>query len=402
MAAPNSEAQPRLHRGLVFIIAACAGVTVMNIYLAFPMITLFAASFGVPDAQAATIATISQVGYAIGLFLVIPLGDVVRRKRLLTVLIIGATLGLSIAALAPNIETLSVATFVLSGLTVAPHVLIPLLVSIVPETHRGRALAAVSAAMTTGIAASRVGAGVLGGFAGWQWTYVAAATLTAVVGLITILVIPREEKRPSMNYGRLLLSTLALLKTEPRVRWSIALQVPTFAVFNLVWSMMVLLLTGPPYNFSVAAAALFGLLGLASLFTARPAGWLLDMRGTGTVITWGIVILVVSTLILQFSLLGLWIVILGIILLTIGQQTIGIGNQTRTLTLRADARARLNTLYMTSNFIGGSMATGIATIVYAFAGWPGVTATALGVSLLAAAVFFIDEGRTRRRARAAA
>jgi predicted MFS family arabinose efflux permease len=395
MTVSEKTGAPAVHRGIVFVIAACAGVTVANIYLAFPMITLFAQSFGVPKAEAATIATVSQIGYAIGLFFLIPLGDAVHRKRLLTVLVVGATLGLVAASLAPNIQTLGIATFVLSGLTVAPHVLIPLLISIVPESHRGRALASVNAAMTTGIAASRVGGGLLGGLVGWEWTYIAAALLTAGVGMVTILMLPHEAKRPHISYGALLKSTLRLLKVEPRLRWSIALQVPTFATFNLIWSMMILLLTAPPYSLPVAVAALFGLLGLSGLFTAGPAGWLLDTRGTTSVITAGLVVLVFSTIVLQFSLLGLWIVILGVVLMTFGQQGVGIGNQTRTLTLRADSRSRLNTLYMTSNFVGGAIASGIAVLVYSTFGWPGITATALGTALLAAIVFAIDVLRHR-------
>jgi predicted MFS family arabinose efflux permease len=394
--APASTITPAVHRGIVVVIAACCGVTVMNIYLAFPMITLFAESFGVPDAQAATVATISQVGYAIGLFFLIPLGDVVRRKRLLTVLITGATLGLVVASLAPNIQTLSVATFVLSGLTVAPHVLIPLIITIVPSGYRGRALATVNVAMTTGIAVSRVGGAWLGEFAGWQWVYVAAAALTCGVGVLTILLLPRETARPGMKYGRLLLSTLALLKTEPRVRWSIALQMPVFATFNLIWAMMILLLTGPPYSLTVGVAGLFGLLGLAPLVTARLMGRLIDSRGPHAVIGISLITLVVATIVLQFSLLSLVVVIVGIVLLTIGQQGAGLGNQTRTLTLRDDSRSRLNTLYMTSNFLGGSAASGIAVLVYASYGWHGITVTALATATLALAVFCVDMLRQRR------
>jgi len=372
------------------VVATCAGVTVANIYLAFSMITLFAESFGVPAAQAASVATISQIGYAVGLFFLIPLGDAVRRKRLLTVLISGATVGLAVASLAPNIQTLSIATFVLSGLTVAPHVLIPLLISIVPVDFRGRALATVSAAMTTGIAASRVGSAWLGGTIGWHWVYAVAGAATALVGVITILVLPREAERPRIKYGRLLKSTLALLRDEPRLRWSIGLQMPIFATFNLVWSMLILLLTAEPYNLPVAVAGLSGLLGLAPLITARWFGRMLDFRGSDVVISAGIAALVTAGVLLQFSLLSLGIVIASVILLAIGQQAAGVGNQARTLALRADARARLNTLYMTSNFLGGSLASGVAVVVYADLGWSGIAATGLATALVALIVWLAD------------
>lgn len=394
---PRAEA-PALHRGLVIVIAACCGVTVMNIYLAFPLITLFAQSFGVSTAAAANVATISQVGYAIGLFFLIPLGDVVRRKRLLIVLIVGATLGLVVASLAPDLGTLTAATFVLSALTVAPHVLIPLLVTVIPEHHRGRALATVNAAMTTGIATSRVGGAWLGEVAGWHWVYAAAACATCVVGLVTIVVIPKEERRPSIRYLALLASTVSLLKTEARLRWSVGLQVPVFATFNLIWAMMILLLTGAPYSLPVAVAGLFGLFGLAPLLTARLVGRVLDARGPTFLIGWGVCILLGATVVFQFSLLHVGIVIAGIVLLTLGQQAASIGNQSRTLGLRADARSRLNTLYMTSNFLGGSAASAVAVIVYAQYGWPGVTATALVTALCAVGVWAVD---TRRQARAA-
>lgn len=385
-----TEAAPRTRRWVVPIIAACAGVTVANIYLAFSMITLFAASFDVPPARAALIATMSQVGYAIGLFFLIPLGDAVRRRRLLAVLVSGASAGLGVASIAPNIEVLGAATFALSALTVAPHVLIPLLVSIVPDGYRGRALAAVSAAMTTGIAASRVGSAWLGSVAGWHAVYAVAGAATLAVGVLTIAVLPRETVRPRISYGRLLRSTVLLLRDQPRLRWSIGLQMPIFATFNLVWAMLVLLLTGPPYDLPVGVAGLAGLLGLAPLLTAPWTGRLLDARGSTAVISLGLGALLIAGVLLQFSLLSLVVVVIGVMALAIGQQVAGVGNQSRTLALGSESRSRLNTLYMTSNFLGGAAASGLASVIFGAVGWPGVAAAALVTATIAVVVWIAD------------
>ncbi|GAA2240804.1 MFS transporter [Herbiconiux moechotypicola] len=387
-----------VRRGVVPLIAVCCGVTVANIYLAHPILSLLAQSFGVADADTAFIVTVAQISYACGLFLLVPLGDVVRRKRLLAVLLAGTGVGLALAALAGGLGMLAAATVLIGAFTVAPHVLIPYAVSVVEPGRQGRALAAINAGMTGGIVLSRVFGGALGEYLGWHSVYLCALVLTAGVGLATVLVLPKEPRREGPSYPRLIGSTLRLLVDEPGVRWAVGVQVPVFATFNVIWVMIVFLLTDR-YGMSVAAAGLFGLFSLVTMATAPFVGRFLDRRGSTMVMGVFLGVLVAGAVLFQFSELAIGFVVAGIMLLNLGQQGAGIANQSRILNLRADSRSRLNTLYMTSNFVGGSLASLVAVAVFATAGWSGVVLTALVLSLVAFGVWLADALRRRRLGR---
>ncbi|MEZ3159583.1 MFS transporter [Microbacterium sp. BWT-B31] len=390
-----AETTTRLRRGTVPLIALCCGVTVANIYVAHPLLTLLAEAFGVPGADAGVIITISQISYAAGLFFLVQLGDVVRRKRLLAVLVTGTSLGLLVASVAVNLPMLAVATVVLSALTVAPHVLIPYAVSVVPRERQGRTLAMINAGMTGGIVLSRVIDAAVGDFVGWNAVYLLAAATTVLVGTVTVLILPREPKRPPIRYTRLVASTLRLLRDEPTVRWAVGFQIPVFATFNLVWVMIVFPLTDH-YGMSVAAAGLFGMISLVTVATAPFVGRFLDAAGSATVMMTFLAVLVAGAGLLLLSELHLAFLVTGLALLNVGQQGTGISNQSRVLNLLPEARSRLNTLYMTSNFIGGALASLLAVWVYAHFGWTGVTMAAFGTALVAAAVFTTERACRRR------
>jgi predicted MFS family arabinose efflux permease len=385
-----------LRRGTVPLIALCCGVTVANIYIAHPILTLLAEAFGVMDADTGFIVTVAQISYAAGLFFLVPLGDVVRRKRLLATLITGTSLGLLVAALALNLPMLALATVLISAMTVAPHVLIPFAVSAVPKERMGRTLAMINAGMTGGIVLSRVIDGAIGDFLGWHVVYVMAGVATLVVGFTTVMLLPKEPVRKGLRYHKLIASTLLLLRDEPVVRWAVAIQIPVFATFNFVWVMIVFLLTGT-YGMSVAGAGLFGLFSLVTMLSAPFVGRLLDAKGSDLVMGLCLTLLVAGTVVMLFSHLAIGFVIAGLMLLNLGQQGTGIGNQSRVLNLRLEARSRLNTLYMTSNFVGGALASLLAVWIYAHFGWPGITVGALTSALLSSGVFITERLLSRSK-----
>ncbi|OLT18845.1 hypothetical protein BJF78_11635 [Pseudonocardia sp. CNS-139] len=227
--------------------------------------------------------------------------------------------------------------------------------------------------MTAGIVGSRVVGGAIGDVLGWRAVYLVAGLATVAVGLLTAFVLPTEPVRARPRYDRLLGSTLRFLRDEPAVRWAVAIQIPVFATFNFVWVMLVLLLTGPAYQLSVATAGLFGLFSLVTLLSAPLVGRVLDARGTGVVLAGGLSVLLVGAAAMLASELSLVVVCVAIVLMTIGQQSTQIANQTRILELRADARSRINTLYMTSIFVGGAIASATAALVHEAFGWTGVS-----------------------------
>ncbi len=387
---PSGAPMRRLSdRALVGLAAVCCCVTVGNIYLALPLLTLMAKDLGVGVGAIGVVATASQVGYALGLFLFIPLGDVVRHRPLVGVLLGGTAVGLTLAALALSLPELALATFAFSALTVTAHVLIPFLMNTVAERHQARAVATVQAGITAGIILSRVAGGSIGEYLGWRSVYAISAIATALVAIALVVFLPRQERMERVSYPRLLGSTLALLAREPLLRWSCALQGITFGAFNLVWTSVVLLLTEPPYRLSVAEAGLFGLLGLATVIAAPWQARAVDRWGPSITIPVGQCVLLLGTIVFAFSKLSLVFVVIGSIVLYVGNQSSQMANQLRALRLLPTARSRVNMLFMTSTFLGGAMGSLISTAVFAGFGWLGVTTAstvlALGSSTIALA-----------------
>lgn len=380
-------------RWLVPLVALCAGVSVANIYLAYPVLPLVAETFGIDDSSTQLIVTLGQVGYALGLFLLVPLGDVVRRKRLLALLIVGASIGLTVAAFTMSVALLSIATFMFCALTVAPHVLIPFVVSAVPRERQGRALATVNSAMIAGMVLSRLGGGLIGGLIDWHAVYAVAAIVTFTAGIATAIALPSEPPKASMTYPALISSTIRIFATQPRLRRAIAVQMPTFASFNLLWVSLVFLLTGPPYGLSIAIAGLFGLFSLSTVITAPFVGRLLDARGSRVAMGVGLGGVVAGAIAFQFSQLALPAVVVGLLLFQFGQQCLQVGNQSRILNLIPDARSRVNTLYMTSNFFAAALSSLLGAVVYGAFGWTGITVAALVLALTAFTTWLVTERR---------
>lgn len=386
----------RTVRWLVPLAALCAGVTVANIYLAYPVLPLIADQFEISDGAVQFVVTAAQLGYACGLFLLTPLGDTLRRPRLLAVLVILTTLGLTAAALSTNLATFVIATVAFAFVTVAPHVLIPYIVTIVPPQRQGRALATIGAGMTTGIVLSRVLGGGIGELWGWRVLFLIAAASTIVVGIATAVALPKEPRPPRIPYHRLLWSMIVLLRTEPAVRRAVTVQLPVFATFNLIWVPLVFLLTGPPYGLSLATAGLVGLLSLSTVAAAPFTGRLLERHGATRVMAVGLPVLVAGTLVMLLSSRSIVAVIVGVILLAVGQQAVQIGNQSRVLNSTLESRSRVNTLFMTSNFLGGSVASLAAAYLYSHAGWVAITVAAASTAVLASVIWLLWERAARR------
>ena len=375
-----------------------SAVTVSNLYAAHPILTVIGSSFGVSGDRAGVVITLGQLGYTIGLFFVIPLGDVLRRRALLCALVVSASAGAVLAALMPSLPLLALAMAMLCVPAVGAHILVPLLIASSPPTRRGRVLVINNSAILAGIALSRVLYGAIGDRWGWRAVYLVAAALTALIGTAVVAVLPTEDARPRMSYAMLLRSTARLVVEEPTIRWAAATQVPVFAASNMTWLMLALLLTGPDYEMSVEAAGMFGLCAAVTVVTAPLVGHFLDRFGSPRSMALGCLTLVAGGIAMLFSTLSIGIVVIGLLLLIVGQQQVSTANQTRVLALRASARSRLNSVYLTANFLGGTTASLLAVVVYGRSGWRGVTIATLTLAVIAAANLAVETLTRRGRA----
>ncbi|MFR9774067.1 MFS transporter [Nocardia sp. SC052] len=363
-------------RPLLFaVMAICSGVTVANVYLAQPLLTLFARALGIAPSSAGWVVTCAQFGYAAGILFLVPLGDVCRRRPLLMVMLAVTVLALLLAALSPGLSLLAAAAALVGGFTVVPQVLVPLAAELAPPQRRASAVAGVQIGLMTGIIGSRVIGGAVGEALGWRAVYVLAAVLTAASGLLTVALIPREPHRNNtIGYGQLLASLPRLLRSEPALRQSCLLHASLFGAYNATWTSLVLVLTHNPYHFGTAAAGLFGMLGLAGAFAAPWAGRFIDRRGPLPIITAALVLALVSAGAYALGRTVLASMIVAIVAVNVAVQWSQIANQARIFAYLPETRSRANTVYMVAVFLSGAICAAAAGACYAGLGWVGVCA----------------------------
>ena len=371
-AATGADGRPELSRRLVVLLAVACGAAVANNYYAQPLLHTIGASFGVPGSTAGLLVTASQVGYAAGLAFLVPLGDVLERRGLITRMMVITSAALAVAAAAPNIAVLGGALAAVGVATVAAQIIVPMTASLAAEQQRGRAVGTVMSGLMIGILMARVVSGLVAATVGWRPVYVIAAVLMLVLAGVLRRMLPAVQPSGSSSYRVLLRSVLTLIRSEPVLRQRMVLGAVAMGSFSILWTSVAFLLSGPPYHYGSAVIGLFSLAGLAGAVAAPQVGRLAD-RGYGRLGTLGtVVILMASWGLLALGAHWLAALIPGIVLLDLGAQALHISNQSDIYALRAEVHSRLNTAYMVAYFTGGAVMSAAASLVFSAAGWGGV------------------------------
>lgn len=377
--------------------AFAAGAVVANIYYAQPLVETLAQAFHASEGQIGVVLTLLQLGYAAGLATVVPLGDLMERRRLLITLLTGCAVGLTLMGTAPTLVVIASAG-VLVGLTsVAVQVIIPFAAHLAAEGRQGRVVGTVMSGVLIGILVSRTVAGLLAGLVGWRWVFCIAALVTLAVAVVLWRELPVHQPTVRMSYPALLRSVLTLIGEQPVLRARMIYGGCSFAAFSVLWSTVGFLLAREPYHWDETRIGLFALLGVAGAMAARFAGGLAD-RGYARWTTLGFALLAAVSFVPMF--LGRSSVValaIGVVLLDLGAQGLQITNQSVIYRLRADARSRINTAYMTAYFLSGALGSALATSLYAIAGWLAVCCLGAAFPVLAAAVWLVEQARASRR-----
>ncbi|WP_394366849.1 MFS transporter [Mesoterricola silvestris] len=365
---------------------ACAcGIAVANIYYNQPMIGILRRVF--PGGMAVgLIPTVTQLGYAAGLFFLVPLGDLLERRRLITAQFMGLVAATLMAAAAPSGWALVAASLLIGvGSTVAQQIL-PVAASLASDHRRGAVVGGVMSGLLTGILLSRTLSGFVAAHWGWRSVFRLAVPM-ALAGAAVMRLLPASLPSTSMGYGRLLGSLLHLWRGEPRLRRATLTQALLFAAFSAFWTTLALHLEQPPFLRGADLAGLFGVIGAIGILAAPLAGRVADRRGPGPVVTTGAGVVLAGWLLLVAwdSLVGMAV---GVVLLDFGVQSALIAHQQLVFGLRAEARNRLNTLFMTGMFLGGSAGSSGAMVAWRTLGWHGVGAFGILLALAAAALQF--------------
>ncbi|MEG8276193.1 MFS transporter [Streptomyces sp. AHA2] len=356
------------------LLAVCSAVTAANIYLAAPLLSLMARDFGSTPSALAWIASVAQLGYAVGLLFFAPLGDSVNRRRLVAGLTLVTALALAASALAPGAGILAAAVFVASAATVVPQLLVPLVAERAPAERRARHVAAVIAGLFTGIVGARVLGGLAGQAFGWRWVFAGAAVLTLVLGLATAFVLPsRRSRRGSLFSG--LAALPSVLRSSPDLWRACVRQAGMFGAWSALWTSLAVLLTGPEYGLSTATAGLFGLFGLTASAVAPLAGGLVDRFGAARVVRSAYLVAAVSVPLFWLGGQALGALFAAAVAIHAALVASHVANQTLALTATSTP-ATANTAYVVAGFAGGAAASALAGAAYGHFGWDGVCAVA--------------------------
>jgi predicted MFS family arabinose efflux permease len=383
---------------LAFLGLACA-VGVASIYYNQPLLLVMGKDLGQGARAMGFVAVATQVGYALGILFFVPLGDVAERRSLMVRMYTGVSVALLAAAFAHGLASMIVASTLIGLLASVTHVALPMAPDLVPEERRGRAIGTVMTGLLLGILLARSFAGWvaklshftgwLAPISGWRTVYVIAAAMNLAFVPIMFRFMPRMEPRQSLSYKQTMRSLWTLFCTEPLLREAGVLGALCFASFSCFWTTLAFLLHSH-YGMGTDVAGTFGVVGAAGALTASLAGRMADRRGTRFVVGIAGGVLTLSYLVLwagermQMSVpLHMAALVVGVVTLDVGAQMMQVGNQTRIFGLGAEARSRLNTIYMTMYFVGGAVGSALAGLAWSRWGWDGVCVLALGLIALA-------------------
>ncbi|MET8276364.1 MFS transporter [Streptomyces sp. NPDC005134] len=391
---------PVLGRGLVALMAVAAGLSAAGNYFAQPLLDVIEADLHIGVTAAGLIVTAAQGGYALGLILLVPLGDVMERRRLAVCLFGLTALFLLLTAAAPSGPLLIAGTALTALTSVGAQVVVPFAAALAAPAARGRIVGVVMSGVLLGGLVGRLASGALSELGGWRTAYWMNALLMAALAVLlhrSLPRLPRTGAATPMSYGGLLRSTLSLLREEPLLRMRSAVAAFSMASYSVQLTALTFLLTRPPFGWNAAAIGLFGLLGVIGVVGMNVAARLGDRGRVQLVSGVSAALLMLSwPLLLAGESSPLWLAV-GVISLNVAQQAGLNSSQYVIYALRPEARNRINSGFMTLFFLGGAAGAALASVVWSRAGWTGICV--LGGSLAAGSLVLWVWERVRVRTR---
>lgn len=389
---PSAEPQaPAFHSRLVFLLAITAALGVAPVYYSQPMLSLMGQDLGASERLVGLVPTLTQLGYALGILFLAPLGDRFDRRRVILVKASALAITLLAAAAAPSIGILLVASLATGVAATMAQDIVPAAAIIAPAAQRGKVVGTVMTGLLLGILMSRVVSGYVAGLAGWRTMFAIAAASVAATGIAAWFGLPGFPPTTRMRYGALLASLGNLWRTHGSLRRAAVAQGLIAVGFSAFWSTLAMLLHGAPFHLGSEAAGAFGLAGGAGALAAPMAGRLADRGGPERVTRIGACLAIVS-----FAAMGLLpmlsphaqLVLLAICAMgfDLGVQVTLVGHQTIVYGLDPAARGRLNAVLFVGMFIGMAMGAGLGSLLFAQWGWAAVTALATATACAALVV----------------
>lgn len=388
----NNHAETGVSKIALLAMAVASGIAVANIYYNQPMLGIIEAEF---PGQSVTgmIPTATQLGYAFGLLLLLPMGDIIHRRKLIIGQFLVLAVALAFAAVASSAWILVAASLIVGASSTVAQQIVPFAASLAIPEKRGAVIGTVMAGVLSGILFSRTLSGFVGEHAGWREMFWIGVPLALVAAGMMFTMLPDHRATLRMPYGKAIRSLAHLWKRYPALRIATMVQAALFASFTVFWTILALYLAGPKFGLGAEVAGLFGVVGAVGVFAAPLAGRIADKRGPHFVVWMGAFLTLAAWIVFDAwsSIIGL---VIGVIVLDFGIQSALVSNQHIIYALEPAARSRLNTVFMTGMFLGGSVGSAIATVAWNYGAWSAVSIVGALLAMIALGVRAFDY-RTR-------
>lgn len=377
---------------LIWIMAIASGATVANLYYNQPLLAVMRESLHASAHTAGFIPMLTQIGYAVGILLFVPLGDLMERRRLIVTMLGATALALGLAAMSPSMTWLIGASFAIGMTAIAAQIMVPFAAQLANPQDRGRVVGTVMSGVLIGILLARTVSGFVGATLGWRAMYWLASGVMVLLAVTLFRVLPKSQPSLRVSYPRLMGSLFKLVRKQPVLREASMIGAMSFGAFSAFWSTLVFLLEQPPYHYGSEVTGLFGLVGVVGAAAAPLVGKLADRSNPSLTVGLGITITTSSFLVFWGLGHQLWGLVVGVILLDLGVQTTQISNQARIYSLPPEFHSRLNALYIMFYFVGGAIGSFLGAYGWSRWQWNGVCA----LSLLMLAAAFVTFFRRRQ------
>ena len=371
-----------ISRTVIWLMSIISGLVVANNYYNQPLLALIGADLHISEAAVSKISVLTQVGYALGLLLIVPLGDKVFRKKLILIDLLFVFASLLWMCFGKSLWMLYAASLFIGASSVIPQLFVPIAAELSSDKEKSANIGLVMSGLLIGILLSRSISGFVGELWGWRTMFGIAAGLMLMVWALVYWKLPELKPNFKGSYKDLMKSVMHLAKTQPILQLASFRGAMAFGSMSALFTTLVFHMEGPPFHAGSSIVGSFGLAGAVGALTAAHVGKLQHRMGINRIILYALFLLTGSWICTYFAGNTYWGLILGVILIDLGVQASQIMNQTSYFSLKTPAVNRLNTVYMVAYFIGGSMGTWMASIAWHLAGWAGVCGVGAGFGLL--------------------
>jgi predicted MFS family arabinose efflux permease len=382
----------KLPNSLLYLLSVSAGLVVANLYYNQPLLHDIALSLKVSNSEVSNVALSTQIGYAFGLLLIIPLGDKVSNMKIIKIDFFILVLSLCGAALSQSIYLLIISSFLIGFTSTLPQLFVPMVAHLSNDEGRGIAIGIVMSGLLIGILGSRVLSGLVGEYFGWRTVFYSAAGLMTLLFVLLNAKLPVIQPKFGESYAKLMKSLWFYFKTEPSLRLATLRGALAFGSLSAFWTTFVFLMNDS-FGYGSAVAGGSGLFGIAGALGATVVGKLNNRVKKNKLMIAGAILIIISWIIFLISshlIIGL---IIGVILIDLGVQSVHITNQNVVFSKNPEARNRVNTIYMVGFFIGGAVGTSLGSLAWNYYGWTGVSL----VGLLFSGIILIVQLLTSKR-----